>query len=212
MEDCYKAAQVLRNTLNTWLNSESFRSIREKLLEKLMPSDEVRVIFQTENIQLQRLPWHLCDLFERYTKAEVALSAPTYEHVKQASPPKAHVRILAILGNSVGIDTQADLALLKQLPDAQISTLVQPQRQELTEKLWAHGWDILFFAGHSACQANGETSRIYINQTDSLTIGDLKYALQTAVSPKSWLRCRFFDAGSDRCHCFCRFVVLRARN
>ncbi len=189
MEDCYKAAQVLRTRLNTWLNSESFRSIREKLLEKLMPSDEVRVLIQTEDIQLQRLPWHLCELFERYTKAEFALSAPAYERVKQASAPKADVRILAILGNSVGIDTQADLALLKQLPDAEISFLVQPQRQELTEKLWGHGWDILFFAGHSSSQAipglqagnEAETSRIYINQTDSLTIGDLKYALQTAV-------------------------------
>jgi len=203
MEDCYKAAHVLRNRLNTWLNSESFRSIREKLLEKLMPSDEVRLLLQTEDIQLQRLPWHLCDLFERYTKAEIALSAPVYESIKQASPPRAKVRILAILGNSAGIDTAADQCLLKQLPNAEISFLVEPQRKEVTEKLWGHGWDILFFAGHSSSQAiprqshgiprqshgiprqshgNEEgISRIYINQTDSLTIGDLRYALQTAV-------------------------------
>jgi len=188
MDDCHKAAQVLLNSLNTWLQFESFRSIREKLLEKLMPSDEVRVILQAEDIQLQRLPWHLCDLFERYTKAEFALSAPAYERVKQASSPRAKVRVLAILGNSVGIDTQADRALLKQLPDAEISFLVEPQRKELTEKLWGHGWDILFFAGHSSSQAiskhhgnEEKINQIYINQTDSLTIGDLRYALQTAV-------------------------------
>lgn len=188
-EDCYKAARILCNRLNTWLNSESFRSIREKLLEKLMPTDEVRLLLQTEDIRLQRLPWHLCDLFERYTKAEIALSALAYESIKQASPPRAKVRILAILGNSTAIDIQADQFLLQQLPNAEISFLVEPQRKELTEKLWGRGWDILFFAGHSSShdiprQSYGneeQTSRIYLNQTDSLTISDLRYALQTAV-------------------------------
>ena len=188
IEDCVAAVHVLCNSLNTWLHAESFRSIREKWLEKLMPSDEVRVILQTEDSLLQRLPWHLCDLFERYPQAEIALSAPAYERVKQASPPKAKVRILAILGNSAGIDTQADRAMLEKLPGAAIKFLVEPQRQELTNQLWSQGWDILFFAGHSASQSitrhqgtREEINRIYINQTDSLTIGDLKYALQTAV-------------------------------
>lgn len=180
-EDCCHAVKVLRNTLNNWLSSESFRLLREKLLEKLMPSDEVRVILQAEDIRLQRLPWHLCDLFELYPKAEIALSAPAYERIKQSSIPKTKVRILAILGNSAGIDTQADRAMLEQLPSATIQFLVEPQRQELTNQLWSQGWDILFFAGHSASGANGEKSQIYINQTDSLTIGDLRYALKTAV-------------------------------
>ncbi len=147
-----------------------------------MPSDEVRMIFQTEDIQLQRLPWHLWDLIERYPKAEIALSAPAYERKAQPSPRKAKVRILAILGNSAGINTQADRALLEQLPGAEISFLVEPQRQELTDQLWEQqGWDILFFAGHSSSQVNCETGRFYINQTDSLTIGELKYALRQAV-------------------------------
>lgn len=181
MEDCCHAVQVLRNSLNKWLDSEAFRSIREKLLEKLMPSDEVRVIFQAEDIRLQRLPWHLWDFFERYPQAEIALSSPAFDRVIQASPPRSKITILAILGNSAGIDTQADRVLLEQLPGATVKFLVEPQRQELTNHLWSQGWDILFFAGHSASQANGESGQIYINQTDSLTIGDLRYALQTAV-------------------------------
>ena len=181
IEDCCNAVQVLRSSLNTWLHSESFRSLREKLLEKLMPSEEVRVIFQAEDFQLHRLPWHLWDLFERYPKAEIAFSLPDYECLKRPSFARAKVRILAILGNSVGIDTQADLALLKQLPDAEVSWLVEPQRQELNDRLWQQGWDILFFAGHSFSQANCQTGRIYINQTDSLTIDDLKYALRKAI-------------------------------
>lgn len=181
IQDCCHAVEVLCNSLNTWLHSQSFRPLRERFLKRLMPSDEVRVIIQAEDIRVQRLPWHLCDLFEGYPHAEIALSTPAYESVKQVSIAKNKVKILAILGNSDGIDTQADAALLERLPNAFVKFLVEPQRQELTNQLWLEGWDILFFAGHSNSGVNGETGRIYINQTDSLTINDLRYALQTAV-------------------------------
>jgi serine/threonine protein kinase len=182
LEDCYRAARQLGDRLNTWLYSESFRPIREKLLEQLMPSDQVRLIIQTENIWLRRLPWHLWDFYDRYPKTEIALSAPAYERVEQPSIPKrSGVRTLAILGNSAGIDTQTDRRLLSQLPNSKITFLVEPQRQELTDELWRQGWNILFFAGHSSSQADGETGRIYLNQTDSLTIDQLRYALKNAV-------------------------------
>jgi len=181
LESCSKAAQNLRDRFNTWLHSDSFRPIREKLLEQLMPSNEIRLIIQTENLWLRRLPWHLWDLCDRYRKMEIALSATVYERIEQLVPPHPKVRILAILGNSVGINTQEDRLLLEQLPNAEISFLVEPQRQELTEELWKQGWDILFFAGHSSSQGNGETGQIYINQTDSLTIAQLRYALRKAV-------------------------------
>jgi CHASE2 domain-containing sensor protein len=181
IESCDSAAQVLRDRFNIWLASESFRAIREKLLEQLMPFDEVRLIIQTENIWLKRLPWHLWDFCDRYPKAEIALSVPVYEYVEQSPPLPTKVRILAILGNSTGINTQADRLLLEQLPNAQISFLVEPESQELTEELWKQDWDILFFAGHSSSQPNGEKGRIYLNQTDSLSIDQLKYALKQAV-------------------------------
>ncbi|MHC5729113.1 MAG: CHAT domain-containing protein, partial [Nostoc sp.] len=91
------------------------------------------------------------------------------------------VNILAIVGNSQGIDTQADQALLQQCNNAEVSFLVEPQRQQLTDHLWGKNWDILFFAGHSSSQGNGESGRIYLNKTDSLTIGELKYALRKAI-------------------------------
>lgn len=181
VESCCNAAVLLRDRLNLWLTSESFRPLREKLLEKLIPSDEIRLIIQTENIWLRRLPWHLWDFCERYPHVEIALSAHGYEFVEQVASHHKNVRILAILGNSTGINTQADRLLLEQLPDAQITFLVEPQRQQLTEELWKEGWDILFFAGHSASQANGEKGLIYINQTDSITIEQLKFALKKAV-------------------------------
>ena len=182
-EDCYNAVQQLYDSMNAWLNSESFRRLKEKLLEKLVPADQVRVILQVEDIQLQRLPWHLWDWFERYPKAELALSALTYERIEQQPlPASPKVRILAVLGNDTGIDTQADRILLEQLPNAEISFLVEPQRQEVTDQLWEQEWHILFFAGHSCTLANGKTGQITINQTEGLTISQLKYALRQAIA------------------------------
>lgn len=191
LEDCYNAAAALSHSLNSWLYSPSFLPLRDKFLEKLMPADAIRVILQTEDLLLQRLPWHRCDLFARYPKAEIALSTPAYEEVTlKATSSRTKIRILAILGSSAGIDIQADRNLLESLPGADVKFLVEPSRQELDRQLWStQGWDILFFAGHSASQTaaarrlgNGEvTGQIYLNQAESLTIADLKHALQTAV-------------------------------
>jgi len=181
-EDCTHAAQILKARLNTWLMAEEFRPVREKWLERLSPDEEIRFILQTEDNQLRQLPWHLLDLLERYPKAEFALSALNTDAPPESrSPHKSHVNILSIIGNSEGIDTQADQALLTDLPQAQISTLVEPDRKHLTDELWRDSWDILFFAGHSSSHGNRESGKIFLNKTDSLTISELKYALRKSV-------------------------------
>lgn len=181
VENCCNAAQDLRDRLNAWLASESFRPIRERLLEQLSPSEEIRLIIQTENIWLRRLPWHLWDFCDRYSKAEIALSSPIVIRPEQTTAVHSKVRILAILGNSTGINIQADRSLLEQLPDAEVRFLVEPQRHELNDELWKQGWDILFFAGHSSSHANGAMGQIYLNQTDSLTLDQLRFAVKKAV-------------------------------
>ncbi|MBD2495783.1 CHASE2 domain-containing protein [Nostoc sp. FACHB-280] len=180
-QSCQDLAHVLQARFNTWLRSEEFRPLREKWLEKLLPTDEVRVILQTDNSQLQRLPWHLWELLERYPKAEIAIASPTYDSIPQLRTQNQKVKILAIVGNSQGIDTQADLAILQQCQNADITFLVEPQRQELNDFLWRQNWDILFFAGHSSSQGNDATGRIYLNKTDSFSIHELRYALKQAI-------------------------------
>ena len=179
-QPCTDAAKLLKESLNEWLNSETFRPVKEGLLKKLQPSEVIRLIIQTNDFQHQQFPWHLWEiLLEDYTKAEVALSAPQYERVRFGETPRKTVKILAILGNSEGIDVQADRAMLEQLPGAEITFLVEPKRQELTDALWEKGWDILCFSGHSSTKE--KTGIIYINQTDSLTISELKNALRKAI-------------------------------
>ncbi|MBF2086343.1 CHASE2 domain-containing protein [Thermoleptolyngbya sp. C42_A2020_037] len=185
---CQQAARQLRDRLNEWLRAESFRRVRETWFAALSPTDTVRLIVQTEDRLLQRLPWHLLELFEQHSHLEIALSAPTYQRVLQPPKPKGKVRILAILGNSAGIDVQGDRTLLMHLsPQADVTFLVEPDRKELSDRLWDQPWDILFFAGHSSTElaadaADGDTGRIAINPSDSLTIEELHYALRNAAA------------------------------
>ena len=182
LAECQQATDSFKVHFNNWLNADSFRPIREKFLEKLALEDNIRILLQTKDYQLQQLPWHLWDLLERYPKAEIALSSPVYEKTNKTSYIGEKVKILAILGNSTGIDTQTDRSLLENLPNADVTFLVEPERQEINDQLWEQHWQILFFAGHSSTQEQNNTGKIYLNQTESLTITQLKYALSKALA------------------------------
>ncbi|MEG4272023.1 MULTISPECIES: CHAT domain-containing protein [unclassified Microcoleus] len=183
-----KAKNLIKN-LNQWLNSDTFSPIKDKFQQNLNLRDTVRVIIQTEDPLLRRLPWCLWDLFGSYRLAEVALSSPKFERVDKLAQPRAKVRILAILGDSspdprtgIRLNINADKQFLESLPDAEIVPLVEPNREKFNEQLWdKNGWDILFFAGHSSSQSDATTGEMYINHQESLTITDLKLALQKAI-------------------------------
>lgn len=174
--------EQLKQRLDAWFESDSFRKVDRRLRTRLAPSDEIRLIIETEDPLLRRFPWHLWSFFEDYPLAEVALSAPEYSYTDRTRLLTEKVRILAILGNSAGIDIQHDRDLLEQLPDAETVFLVEPTRPELDRALWhPQGWDILFFAGHSTSQPDGSTGEIAINPRESLTIAQLKNALNAAI-------------------------------
>ncbi|MEH2182540.1 CHASE2 domain-containing protein [Nostoc sp.] len=183
-QECNTKASEVREHLNNWLLSESFRPVREKWLKHLMPDEEVRVLIRTHCLQLKKLPWHLWDLIDRdYPKAEVVLSVPESEPVTatlQTSISRNKIRILALLGNSDGIDVEQDRQLLEKLPGVTTTFLVEPEYSDIDDKLWKQPWNILFFAGHS--NSEGEAGCIYINKTDKLTIDELRYALRNAVA------------------------------
>ncbi|GAA6614780.1 CHASE2 domain-containing protein [Scytonema sp. NUACC26] len=179
-----KLCNKLRDEINVWLKAESFSNIERKLRTKLNPYEEIRVILETEDVQVHRLPWHLWEFFEDYRKAVFGLSALEVDEVKPLRKSTTNqVRILAILGNSEGINIQQDREILEQLLGTQTVFLIEPQRSELDRWLWdKQGWDILFFAGHGSSQSNREIGQIYINPTESLTISQLKNALKAAIA------------------------------
>ena len=190
---CRQSAQQLQECFGTWLKSGPFREIDMRLREQLTQDEPIRVVIRTQDSQLRKLPWHLWDFFERYPKAELALSAKQFERPLQQPPQatrKEKVRILAILGHSANINIDADRQLLENLPNAQTVFLVEPQHEEINDQLWEQSWDIIFFAGHS--QTEGETGRIYINSTESLTVNELWYALKKAL--KNNLKLAIFNS------------------
>lgn len=193
MSDFLAAGDQLVQSLNQWLRDDAFRAIREKLLEKLQPNQEICCILQTANPWLRRLPWHLWDFLERYPKAEIALSSPSYEAVTNTVGDREHVRILAVLGHAAGIDVERDRQLLDQLPYAQVQVLAEPSRQDLYAALWdAQGWDILCFSGHSTTPGAGDRGYLTINAEDTLHLGDIAHALKKAV--KQGLKVAIFNS------------------
>ncbi len=172
--------QNLEHSLNHWLNHETFRLIERQLRTRFTPTDEINVIITAENRLLLRLPWHLWQFFADYPQAELGLSLPEYTRSpKTSSSHHSTTRILAILGNSQGIDITEDQQILEQLPDTSLQFLVEPALEQINLQLWQPGWDILFFAGHSSSQGIG---KIQINATEYLTLDQLKFGLKKAIA------------------------------
>jgi CHASE2 domain-containing sensor protein len=182
LSKCQMAAQTAIDSFDRWLKAASFHQIRERLAHKINPHERVRFILQINDPQLHRLPWQVADIFTRYSSTEVVLSSPQFEKLEQLNSDKSGVRILAILGNSNGINIEADRQILEKLPNAEVEFLVEPQRQQINDRLWEQHWDILFFAGHSSSNKDNTTGQIYINQTDKLNLEELRYGLKKAIA------------------------------
>ncbi len=174
-----RCCQDLHQQLNRWLNAETFRPVDQNLRSLLALTDEIRFVITADADRVLKLPWGLWQFFEDYTQAELALSPAAYMRSQQSPSPRRKIRILAILGDSRGIDTAQDQQLLQQLPDTELTFLVEPNRSQLTQQLWQSGWDILFFAGHSSSREQGE---IQVNSQETLTIEQLKYGLRHAIA------------------------------
>ncbi|NEP42929.1 MAG: hypothetical protein F6K35_28370, partial [Okeania sp. SIO2H7] len=180
-DECRRSAKKLRDSFNRWMRSEQFRDIDTRLREELNLNEPIRLLIATQDNNLQKLPWHLWDFVRRYPFAEAALSPLNYRQssFSYRSHTADKVKILAILGHGEGIDIEKDRELLENLPNAEIVFLVEPERSEISDRLWNQPWDLIFFAGHS--ETEGELGKIYLNQTDSLTVDELWYALRKAV-------------------------------
>lgn len=184
----------LKKQFNAWLSVSSFVNVERQLRTHLSASSQMQLIVEASDASVRRFPWHLWDFLEDYRQAEVAI-APL-EHRRNEMTPykqKTGVRILSILGDTTGIEVSKDRALLKNLADVDAVVLDEPSRVKLDECLWdEQGWDILFFAGHSASLGGGTSGQIKINATESLSIAQLKYGLQAAI--KKGLRLAIFNS------------------
>jgi uncharacterized protein YjbI with pentapeptide repeats/energy-coupling factor transporter ATP-binding protein EcfA2 len=168
-------AENLSQEFHTWLQPISTEIQRQ--LQNL--TGDLQVMIPTECKELRKLPWHLWDVLPAGT--EVVFTDINAESRKRPHPDR--IRILAILGDSTGINLTADRMAIEQYcgSDAEVVFLDAPQRGYLIEMLAdRQGWDILFFSGHSETEKTG-TGRISINDQDSLTMAELEESLKPAI-------------------------------
>lgn len=177
--------QKLQTNLNQWLKSPEFINIELKLRSHFHSKAEIRLIIETNDEKLRRLPWQRWNFFQDYPLSELALSGQEYQSQARPRSPVAskQVRILGVLGDSQDIDLEQEKEFLQNLPQVATEFLVSPSRPQLNGALWhPDGWDILFFAGHSCSE--GTEGRIYLNDNqshNSLTIEQLTEALNAAI-------------------------------
>jgi CHASE2 domain-containing sensor protein len=171
----------LQTLLQNWLTAPGFNELDKKLRQKLNERDLIRVLLCSNHSSIAHLPWSAWDLVENYPYLEIACSNCEFDLI---DPPKtshnSKVRILAILGSDSGLNLYPDSRSLNSLPDAEVTLLVRPQREELFELLWQETWEIVFFAGHSRTFARKGT--IDLNADDSLGIDELKYGFRKAIA------------------------------
>ena len=173
-------ARQFEAALNEWLDRSDLGELREELLHTVNKNDSVSFIVQTDNKELQRLPWELWRLLKnRYHQAEVALSSRS---VPKKGALRSSVKILVILGSDEKIDIQTDWNIIREkLQNDELVLLEKPNADEFRKTLRSQPWDIIFFAGHSSTQLEGNDARIWINDQDYLSPQQLRTSLEKAV-------------------------------
>jgi CHASE2 domain-containing sensor protein len=179
IQTCRNSEQRLKVAVQDWLASPEFQPIEQRLRETLMPQEAVEILLRATDPRLHRLPWHFWGFIDRYPHAELVVSSPS-ERIVLPDRQTSKVRILAILGDRQGIDTEADRLAISAVPNADVVFLVEPTRQQVYDRLWEEAWDLLFFAGHS--KTEHQQGRIYLNSTESLTLAELRFGLQRAIA------------------------------
>ena len=166
---------------NSWLSSACFVTVEKTLRTILSQNEPTPIIITSSEPELQKLPWHLWYLLDDYPQTEIIFSTANWQQITPQKPKHAQTRILVVLGNSAGLDLKSDLDAITSLPQTEFKILSEPRLAELNEALWQpEGWNILLFLGHS--YSDLEAGYFYLNDTDKITIPQLKYSLKKAIA------------------------------
>ncbi len=177
--DCRESVEKLKESFNNWLQFEEFRPIARKLLIELSASEEIRVLIQTTDPKLQKLPWEAWELFANFPNVEVSLSLTKYD-IKNYPRQKDTVNILAVWGKRTGTTLKNDRNRLESLPHADVRLIVEPRLQEFY-RLLDGSWDILFLNAPSSGLEDRKADHFGINKTENVAFDKLKDALQEAI-------------------------------
>jgi hypothetical protein len=175
-----------------WLRSAELFDIRSELARAAderaraaaigQDGDAVDVFLSCFPLDIARLPWETWEIGQEFSARGSIRFTRTPVTVRTAAgaeraPHRSHLRVLAILGDSTGLNFQGDREAVRSLATTAEVQFVgwQPglAASELKESICRaiadeRGWDILFFAGHS--------------QETAMTGGELTVAAGVALS------------------------------
>ncbi|MBR8829052.1 MAG: substrate-binding domain-containing protein [Gomphosphaeria aponina SAG 52.96 = DSM 107014] len=193
---------AVKNCLNEWLEGgdSGWLKVRFELnaiagrLEN--SGGEICFFLDVEDHQLARIPWQEWDLLQdQYPQAEVAIRVRGRDDI-QPILKYDRVRILVVVGQSQGINTESDLNVLRNLEEkgAEVVILNQPTRRELQAYLREEkGYHIFVYTGHSSSDEEGKIGYIELNDAEEpLSIDEFKLALKEAI--KKGLQLAIFNS------------------
>jgi len=182
-DDFNALSKDLVRQLNRWLSDGGFLGIDQQLRTNLSIKDHFQTVIESNDRQIWQLPWHLWNFVQDYKFTEVGIAALRSNQVSPTLITRKLSRVLAILGDSRGIDIDSDRRTLEGLLGSEIKFLVEPSRQEFNQALWDKlGWDILFFAGHSYSYSDANSGCIFLNRSDQLELSELSHGLKQAIN------------------------------
>jgi len=189
--DYRELGDKVKKNLNDWLRSPEFLPLTNKLISKLDPEQVILIGIDMPDAELKYTPWQLWSFFEDFPKAEFAFLRPSFSKVSTKKYQKSKLNILAIIGDSRGIDTKEDTIVISNLPYTYEPKIMdEPSKKEVREALdSAVNTDILFFAGHGGKRGKGE---ICINNKETLSIGEIKSTLRKSI--KQGLQLAIFNS------------------
>jgi branched-chain amino acid transport system substrate-binding protein len=174
------SARNFEIAFNNWLDNSSLQKITRQLLHTVGEDQDVSFIVQTDNQELQKLPWEQWNfLQEYYNHAEVALGTASRSPAEALS---GRVKILVILGSDENIEIETDGNIIQNnFPNAELVLLQKPDSSEFRNTLRSQPWNIIFFAGHSSTRPEGNDGIIWLNDNEYLSPAQLRISLIQAA-------------------------------
>ncbi len=183
---CRSLQQQIETKMQAWLkfSSSNWATIREHLREAIGSCKDI--IIRTDNLLLYKLPWHVWDILQNNRDIEVTFAPLIYQRTieKPKIVSRKKPNILAVMGNDRGIDCSPDRVELQRLEESNsisLSLLEKPVVSNFFKQLRdRQGWDVFVFSGHSTTE--NRAGKIYIDESQSVTIADFKNSVREAAS------------------------------
>ncbi len=181
--------QQLQTAINQTLAQDTWSIIREELLQSLIgkdPTKTIRLVIQTDEIDLQALPLEgtsfITNVLARENRNVSVVFAP------QKRPKKltwlGAPKILVVLGSQKNIEQAIQIDdLKKHFPLTAIFKSIEPQSPaELLKTIADDVFDVIIIVGHSYANPSGIDGRIHINDSgDSISIQELTKPFKDSV-------------------------------